>query len=96
MTNRWNTIFYTGSTSDIVRRVAEHKAGEIGGFTKKYNLNKLVWFEVQDDMDCALLREDRIKHWIAKWKVALIEASNPDWLDVYEKAKISMAHSSDY
>jgi putative endonuclease len=96
MTNRWNTTFYTGSTSDIVRRVAEHKAAEIDGFTKKYNLNRLVWFEIQDDMDTALLREARVKRWVTEWKVELIESMNPDWRDLYEDAKLSMAHASDY
>jgi len=96
MTNRWNTTFYTGSTSDIVRRVAEHKTAEIDGFTKTYNLNKLVWFEVQDDMDTALLREARVKRWLTDWKVELIETMNSNWNDLYEEAKLSMAHSSDY
>ena len=96
MTNRWHTTFYTGSTSDIVRRAEEHRAKQINGFTKKYNLNKLIWFEVVDDMDTALRREDRIKRWIVPWKITLIETLNPDWNDLFEEAKLSMAREGSF
>lgn len=96
MTNRWNTTFYTGSTSDIVRRIEEHKTAAIAGFTKTYNLNRLIWFEIADDMDKALLREARIKRWRREWKIALIEDMNPEWRDLFDDAKISMACVSDY
>lgn len=91
MTNCWHTTFYTGSTSNIVSRIQDHKMRLNEGFTKKYNLDKLIWFEVVDDMDTALRREDRIKHWIVPWKVELIEKLNPDWKDLFDEAKLSMA-----
>lgn len=96
MTNRRNGTLYTGSTSDIVSRVTDHRLGRLRGFTSKYNLTRLVWFELQDDMDTALLREKRIKSWNRQWKIDMIEALNPDWRDLFEDAKISMAHVVDY
>ena len=96
MTNRRNGTLYTGSTSDIVSRVADHRLGRVKGFTSKYNLTRLVWFEMTDDMDIALLREKRIKKWNRQWKIDLIEASNPNWDDLFERAKESMASVIDY
>jgi len=96
MTNRRNGTLYTGSTSDIVSRVTDHRIGRVKGFTRKYNLTQLVWFEVQDSMDDALLREKRIKGWRRQWKIELIESLNPEWRDLFEEAKISMAHVVDY
>jgi putative endonuclease len=96
MTNRRNGTLYTGSTSDIASRVTDHRSGHVKGFTSKYNLTRLVWFEVQDDMDAALSREKRIKNWPRQWKIDLIESMNPDWHDLYDEAKVSMSHVADY
>jgi len=96
MTNRRNGTLYTGSTSDLISRIEEHKAGQIKGFTQKYNLTRLVWFEIQQVMDEALLREKRIKRWRRQWKINLIESQNPAWHDLYADAKESMALVSDY
>jgi putative endonuclease len=68
---------YIGSTSDLVRRVWEHKAGAIAGFTANYGVNRLVWFERHDTLEEAMLRERRIKSWKRAWKIELIERDNP-------------------
>lgn len=75
---------YVGMTNDLVRRVYEHKAKTAGGFTARYDVNRLVWFEVHDDVTAAIEREKQIKRWRRDWKIALIEADNPDWLDLWE------------
>ena len=74
---------YVGSTSDLVRRVWEHKSHAVEGFTARYQVDKLVWFEIHETRASALLREKRIKGWKRAWKIALIEQSNPAWLDLY-------------
>ena len=86
LANRYNNAIYVGSTSDIIARIAQHKAREIKGHTKNYNIDKLVYFERCDDMDLALKREKQLKNWRRAWKNDLIEQSNPDWIDIYEKA----------
>lgn len=83
MTNRKDGTLYIGVTSDLVRRVFEHREGAITGFTKRYNLTRLVYFEAFDDPENAILREKRMKKWERKWKVELIERDNPDWRDLY-------------
>jgi putative endonuclease len=83
MTNRSKTL-YTGVTNDLVRRVYEHKNKQIGGFTKKYNIEKLVYFEVTNDILSAIKREKQIKGWLRKKKIALIESVNPLWEDLSE------------
>jgi putative endonuclease len=75
---------YTGSTDDIWRRVAEHKAMDIPGFTRKYGVIRLVWVEQHESRDEAFRRERRIKEWRRTWKIRLIEATNPDWSDMIE------------
>lgn len=74
---------YTGSTRDIVRRVYEHKEGLLPGFTRKYGVARLVWFEAHDSVASAYGREKQIKKWRRDWKIALIEANNPRWEDMY-------------
>jgi putative endonuclease len=74
---------YTGSTSDLVRRVWEHKARAVSGFTAKYGVDRLVWFECHETLDAAMLRERRIKGWKREWKIELIEQDNPRWVDLY-------------
>ena len=78
-----NGTLYVGVTSNLIQRVAEHKSGQISGFTKTYDVKRLVWFEQHDTMDAAILREKRIKRWKRDWKIALIETANPRWRDLY-------------
>jgi putative endonuclease len=79
-----NGILYVGVTSDLVRRVYEHRNGPIAGFTKKYSVKRLVYFEHHETIQAAIQREHNIKHWSRKWKVRLILANNPDWNDLYD------------
>ena len=74
---------YTGSSSDLVRRVWEHKQKAVPGFTTKYRVDRLVWFEPHDTLESAMLREKRIKEWKRAWKLQLIETDNPLWSDLY-------------
>ena len=83
LTNRPNGILYVGVTNDRVRRVFEHRSGFVDGFTKRYGLKRLVYFEGFDDIRDAIQREHNIKHWSRKWKVRLILVDNPDWNDLY-------------
>jgi len=84
LTNRRNGTLYTGVTNDLRRRVLEHKDGTIGGFTEKYQVMLLVYFERHNDIERAIRREKSIKRWRRKWKLALIESMNPHWDDLYE------------
>jgi putative endonuclease len=79
-----NGTLYTGVTSDIVRRVYEHKHGLKEGFTKKYGVHNLVWYEIHESAESAIVREKRIKKWKRAWKIKLIEENNPEWIDLYE------------
>jgi putative endonuclease len=83
MTNRSKTL-YTGVTNDLIRRVYEHKNKMIDGFTKKYNIKKLVYYEETDDIQTAIAREKQIKGWLRSKKIALIESVNPKWNDLSE------------
>jgi putative endonuclease len=83
MTNRPDGTLYTGVTADIARRAYEHREGRYKGFTKRYALTRLVWYEFHEDMTAAIQRESNMKHWPRAWKVRLILAVNPDWLDLY-------------
>jgi putative endonuclease len=83
LTNPPNGILYVGVTSDLVRRVFEHRSGFVDGFTKRYGLKRLVYFEKFDDIRDAIQREHNIKHWSRAWKVRTIIAANPDWDDLY-------------
>ena len=78
-----NGTLYIGVTNDIVRRVFEHKSKFVPGFTKRYGVDKLVWFEVYDDPTSAITREKELKEWRREWKVRLIEEQNPQWIDLY-------------
>lgn len=79
-----NGILYTGVTSDIHGRMAEHKQGLCEGFAKKYGVKRLVYYEMHDTMDAAILRETRIKKWKRAWKVRLIHEMNPEWRDLFD------------
>ena len=84
LTNRPNGILYVGVTSDLVRRIYEHRTGAAEGFTKRYGVKRLVYYEIYDDIRTAIQREHNIKHWSRTWKVRLILASNPNWDDLWE------------
>ena len=81
MTNRSKTL-YTGVTNDLLRRVYEHKNKMVEGFTKKYNITKLVYYEDTNDVEEAIAREKQIKGWLRRKKIALIESINPEWKDL--------------
>lgn len=83
MASRKNGTIYVGVTSDLVKRVYEHKNGLTEGFTKKYNVHDLVWYEVHGSADAAITREKRIKKWKRAWKIQMIENENPGWDDLY-------------
>ncbi|HUT49283.1 MAG TPA: GIY-YIG nuclease family protein [Alphaproteobacteria bacterium] len=74
---------YVGVTSNLVRRVWEHKEGVVSRFTKRYGVKLLVWFERHDEIEAAIAREKAIKKWRRAWKIAAIEATNPEWRDLY-------------
>jgi putative endonuclease len=82
MTNKGNRVLYTGVTNDLQRRVYEHKNKLVKGFTKKYNVIKLVFYEVCNEIESAILREKQIKGWLRAKKIALIESMNPEWRDL--------------
>ena len=85
MTNTHNTVLYTGVSNNLTRRVYEHKNGLGGIFTKKYNVDKLVYYEVGDNIQSALAREKQIKGGSRKKKIDLINGMNPEWKDLYEE-----------
>ena len=84
LASRKDGAIYIGVTNDLVRRVYEHRIKAVSGFTSKYNITQLVWFEIYDDPISAITREKELKKWKRGWKVQLIEAQNPQWLDLYE------------
>lgn len=83
MTNAHNTVLYTGVTNNLMRRVGEHKAGK-SGFTKRYNVTKLVYYECGDDASTAIYREKQIKAGSRQKKIDLVNSMNPEWKDLYE------------
>ena len=83
LTNDNNSTLYIGVTSNLVQRIYQHKNKQVKGFSFKYNLNKLVYFEQLEDMDSAILREKRLKKWNREWKNRLINELNPSWKDLY-------------
>jgi putative endonuclease len=85
MTNRPNGVLYTGVTSDLTRRVWEHREGMADDFTKRYGLKRLVYMEAHSNIQSAIQREHNMKHWPRKWKVRLILAANPHWDDLYDQ-----------
>ena len=82
MTNRYHTTLYTGVTNGLQRRVYEHKNHVVKGFTSKYNVKKLVYFEVTEDVEAAIAREKQIKGGSRQDKIDLIEGANPEWADL--------------
>ena len=83
LTNNNNTVLYIGVTSDLIKRVYQHKQKLVAGFSKKYSIDKLVYFEACEDIREAIQREKQLKNWHRSWKVALISEFNPKWLDLY-------------
>jgi len=84
LASRKHGTLYLGVTNDLVRRVYEHKMKAVPGFTSRYGVDRLVWFECHEDPTSAIEREKDIKKWRRDWKIRLIEESNPEWIDLYE------------
>ena len=87
MANKRNGTLYTGVTSNLVQRVWQHKQNIVKGFTKKYDVKLLVYYETHDSAEDAITREKRIKKWRRAWKLRLIENTNPLWKDLYEEIR---------
>ncbi|HBK43118.1 GIY-YIG nuclease family protein [Polynucleobacter sp.] len=85
LASRRNGTLYIGVTNNLVRRIHEHKEEVVDGFTKKYNVKILVYFEEMSDIAQAIQREKSLKHWNRAWKLRLIEEHNPDWKDLYNE-----------
>jgi putative endonuclease len=83
LASKRNGTLYIGVTSDLVKRIWEHRENMVEGFTKRYNVHILVWYELHESMESAITREKRLKNWKRNWKLELIENSNPKWLDLY-------------
>ena len=84
LASKRNGTLYIGVTNNLTRRVYEHKNGIIEGFTKKYRVHKLVYYEHVEDIESAIQREKRLKTWHRDWKIRLIEETNPNWEDLYK------------
>jgi putative endonuclease len=85
MTNKNNTTLYTGVTNNLLRRLDEHKKGVGSKFTKRYNVNKLVYYEITNDIESAILREKQIKGGSRRKKIDLVNSRNPNWLDLSDE-----------
>ena len=85
LASKRNSTMYVGVTSDIVQRTWQHKNDLVEGFTKRYGVHTLVWFEAHESMESAITREKAIKEWKRVWKLALIEKGNPTWRDLYDE-----------
>ncbi|WP_292993103.1 GIY-YIG nuclease family protein [Nitrosomonas sp.] len=84
LASKRNGTLYIGVTSNLIRRVWEHKNDLVESFTKKYQVHQLVWYELHETMDSAISREKAMKNWKRAWKISRIETVNPDWKDLYE------------
>ena len=87
LASKRNGTLYVGVTSDLINRIWEHKNKAVEGFTEKYDVNRLVWYELHNSMGEAIKREKRIKKWNREWKLELIEDMNPRWQDLYDRIK---------
>ena len=85
LASKRNGTLYTGVTGDLIRRIHEHKEDVVKGFTREYGVHRLVYFEEHADPTTAIQREKNIKHWVRRWKVELIEKTNPTWRDLYDE-----------
>jgi putative endonuclease len=84
LTNKRNGTLYVGVTSDLSKRIWQHKNKAVDGFSKEYDLDKLVWFEIHETMESAIQKEKIIKFWKRRWKLNVIEELNPEWKVLYE------------
>jgi len=84
LASRKNGTLYVGVTNDLIRRTHEHKQHIVDGFTERYGVTNLVWFDQTDSVQEAIAYEKRLKHWKREWKIALIEKENANWIDLYE------------
>lgn len=84
LASKRNGTLYIGVTSNLIQRVWEHKNDQVEGFTRKYKIHDLVWYEAHPTMASALTREKRLKNWKRQWKLNLIEQMNPEWTDLYD------------
>lgn len=80
-----NATLYVGVTSDLVKRIWQHRQHAVAGFTATYGVTRLVWYELHDEMLSAIAREKQIKKWRRQWKLRLIEERNPDWIDLWDE-----------
>ena len=85
LASKRNGTLYVGVTSDLIKRIYEHKQNLVEGFTNKYNVHELVYYEVHSDIEAAILREKQIKKWNRRWKLRLIEEMNSEWRDLYQE-----------
>jgi putative endonuclease len=83
MASRKNGTLYVGVTNDLIRRGYEHRSGTVPGFTDRYDVHRLVWFESTQSIEAAIHKEKQIKNWKREWKIALVEQANPEWVDLY-------------
>jgi len=83
LASKRNGTLYVGVTSDLVKRIWEHRNNMVEGFTRRYDVHRLVWYELHESMESAIKREKRLKEWKRKWKLELIESANPNWDDLY-------------
>ncbi len=84
LSSQKNGTLYIGVTSNLIRRIREHKEGKVEGFTKKYKIDKLVYYEVYGEVGMALYREKQLKKWKREWKLDLVEKENPNWKDLFD------------
>ena len=84
LTNQKNGTLYIGVTSDLVKRIWQHKNKFVDSFSKKYTLDKLVYYETFNDIESAIQREKKLKNWHRQWKINLINENNPEWIDLYD------------
>jgi putative endonuclease len=88
MASKSNGTLYVGVTSNLAKRCWQHKSGYMDGFTKKYQIHLLVYYEIHRTIRAAIAREKQIKKWKRAWKIRIIEERNPFWIDLYEEIKI--------
>lgn len=84
LASKRNGTLYIGATSDLIKRIWEHKSDLVQGFTKQYQVHDLVWYETSENMESAIVREKQLKEWKRQWKIELIEKLNPYWNDLYQ------------
>jgi len=88
LVSKLNGTLYIGITSNLVQRIWQHKNKMVEGFTRKYNVNKLVYYEVHPNAESAITREKQMKKWRRSWKIRLIKEKNPDWKDLYDDIRL--------